>query len=265
MIFTESLNTIDKVRSLSIFLGEINDLDILNISNDDLKINHLRSVCFDIDRYINIAIEFAKTNYLTEERIILLIQHAEKLKNKQNIFENELTKLGSPRNLEQEYEINSAFDFELEPKLEIKLLPNAIEIERRIRDSITKNNSDVNSNKNSYSKKPFPFYCEIGALFAQGFINRVVDKNRGYLFFYKDCSFEKIEHLSKYIKKDILNAEKEVRQYISSTLNKKGEKNFYSSEKKMNKILEFCKTNNYTVTIEFNKKYKNLIDERNAP
>ncbi len=261
MIFTHTINTEDKVRALSILLEEIEHANILNVENKNSKIEDLKSVCYEIDWHINQSIEFAKTNYLREERIILLIEHGKQLIKIQKTYEKELIKLGSKRDLENEYEINSAFDFELIPKNEITLLSNAIEIEKRIREALkeTKFNNESKTLLEAISNENYYFYYEVGALFAQGFIKREVIKF-GYVFYYKAIQFDKIEHLSEYIKEEVLKTEKSVRQYISATLNEKGKKNFYNSKNQMKNIIEFCKKNNYEITNDFKTRYEIFID-----
>lgn len=256
MIFNITLNTKDKVKSLAVLIEEIKLANILNIEDENLRIENLKSVCHEIDWHINKSIEFAKTTYLREERIALLIEHGKRLKISQKMYESELIKLGSKRDLQNEYEINKAFDFELNPKKEITLLPNAIEIEKRIRGTLEKvefnNESKFVSDENHY------FYCEIGALFAQGFIKKEIEEF-GYVFGYKNNRFEKVEHLSKFIKEDVLKTKKSVRQYVSATLYENGKKNFYDSKSQMKNIIEFCNQNNYKITDDFKSRYEKLI------
>jgi len=196
MIFTHTLNTKDKVHSLSTLLEEIEHASILKGENKNSKVEKLKSVCYEIDWHINQSIEFAKTNYLREERIVLLIEHSKRLRKIQKTYEKELIKLGSKRDLENEYEINDAFDFDLNPKKEIVLLSNAIEIEKRIREAL--NETKSNNENTPVRNKNYYFYCDIGALFAQDFIRREIAEF-GYVFSYKTIQFDKIEHLSKYI------------------------------------------------------------------
>jgi hypothetical protein len=136
MVYNLTLNTKDKVSALAVLIEEINEAETLEISDKKSKISGLKSTCLNIDFFINQAIEFSKINYLSEERIILLIEHCKDLKQIQKSFEKELVNLGSNRNFQNEKEIRTAFDFELEPKTEINFLLNAIEIEKRIRTEI---------------------------------------------------------------------------------------------------------------------------------
>lgn len=98
-------------------------------------------------------------------------------------------------------------------------------------------------------------YCEVGSLFAQGFISK--DKE---FFYYKEERFERKTELVKYIKAEVLKANKSVRQYVEATLNEKGQKDFYNSKGMMKKIIEYCKYKNIIITSEFQSKYNDLIN-----
>ena len=91
--------------------------------------------------------------------------------------------------------------------------------------------------------KTYHFYCQIGALFVQNLIykKRAEDK-LNYVYFFKDEQFVNANQLSKYIKKDILDTEQSVNQYIRDTLNDNDTlQNFYKSKTKQINILQYCK------------------------
>lgn len=109
------------------------------------------------------------------------------------------------------------------------------------------------NNVEKNNKKEFPKYCEIGSLFAQGLISI----NKGY-FYYKKRKFESAPEISRFLKKEILKIDTDIRQYIDATL-KKGGKSFYNS-KRMKIIIEYCKFNNIEITEDFQSKYNDLIN-----
>jgi hypothetical protein len=148
MIFINTLNTKDKVTSLATLIEEIKYANILNEADKKLKIKKLKSTCFDIDTFINEAIEYSKTIYLKEVKIYLLIEHGKRLKEIQKSFEIELENLGSKRDFQNEYELRAAFDFELKPINKIDYIENAHIIEKRIRTELE--NSIVIGVKNKY-------------------------------------------------------------------------------------------------------------------
>ena len=98
----------------------------------------------------------------------------------------------------------------------------------------------------------FPFYCQIGALFAQGFI--LQKKNN---FFYKNEQFDSISQLSKHIQ-GVLKTKKETKPYINSTLTGYGIKNFYNSFIKMNRIIKYCEYQKIAITHDFENKFTNI-------
>lgn len=100
------------------------------------------------------------------------------------------------------------------------------------------------------STKIFPFYVEIGALFAQGFITK-----KKFEFYYIDKEFSDCSKLSRHIKENVLCTEKRVRQYINDTLNENGEKNFYDSKTEMENIIKYCNHKNIEVIDDFQSKY----------
>lgn len=244
MIFTHTLNTKDKVRSLSILLEEIEHANILSLENKNSKIENLKSICYEIDWHINQSIEFAKTNYLREERIVLLIEHGKRLKKIQKTYEKELIKLSSKRDLENEYELNTAFDFDLNPKREIIPLENAVEIENRIRRAV------------SQIKKPFTeeAWFKVGLCFAEGkmekyLLNGVMNPN---------WSARKIA--------EELNLP-ECQKYFLGTLNNydstksNSSKNIFNNLNNIEKIIEYCNDNKISISESFRNRYNELKEK----
>lgn len=115
---------------------------------------------------------------------------------------------------------------------------------------------------NSYNEHDdinnFPFYCKIGALFAQGFISKKTLKGIGSEYFYKEEKFNTPNQLSIYIKNEVLKTEKQVKQYINGTLKENAEKNFYNNKRLMKNTIEYCNENNIKITPEFLSKYNSL-------
>ncbi len=101
--------------------------------------------------------------------------------------------------------------------------------------------------------KTFPFYVQIGALFAQGFITK-----KNFDFYYTDKEFRSCNSLSMHIKETILCTQKMVTQYINDTLSGNGTKNFYDSKTKMKNIIEYCEHENIKITEDFQSKYTEL-------
>lgn len=96
----------------------------------------------------------------------------------------------------------------------------------------------LNPYNSKVEKATLPFYCEIGALFAQ---NLVFKKNE--LFCYKDHCERSMRRLSKYIQNEILNTEKNIYSYIQATLTEaETNKNFFNSLKQMNNIMVYCES-----------------------
>ncbi|MFV0565862.1 MAG: hypothetical protein ACK5NB_08525 [Flavobacteriaceae bacterium] len=108
--------------------------------------------------------------------------------------------------------------------------------------------SETTPTNNSY-----PFYCEIGVLFAKGLIQF---KDQEY--YYQDNHFVSIAKLSEHIQKEVLKTNKAVRQYVNDTLFETGTKNFYSSSKMMKNIIDFCNSKNIDVVKDFQDKYTKL-------
>lgn len=112
----------------------------------------------------------------------------------------------------------------------------------------------LKTDKNKNLAKPHPKYCEIGSLFAQGFIHK-----KGFNFYYKELKFEDCSKLSRYLKNEILNIKTDIRQYIDGTL-KEQTKNFYKSKIMMRNIIDYCKFNNIEITEDFQSKYNDLVN-----
>jgi hypothetical protein len=109
------------------------------------------------------------------------------------------------------------------------------------------------------TEKEFPFYCRIGALFAQGFITKSSKKGIGYVYFFKEREFENPSQLSKYIREVELKTSHNVKQYVNDTLYENGVKNFYGNKRHMKNILAFCKEKNFQITSDFKDRYS-LLD-----
>ncbi len=95
---------------------------------------------------------------------------------------------------------------------------------------------DTNT-KNIILKKGFPKYCEIGSLFAQGFISKKSNNSKlGFNFYYKELEFESVKKLAEYLEDEVLKIDTGVRQYINDTLTDNGQKNFYRSKGMIKKV-----------------------------
>ena len=244
MVYELTLNTKDKVSALATLIEEINDQKILEDLNKDSKIEKLKSTCHDIDFFINKSIEHYKREYLREERIYLLIHHCIKLKEIQKSYELELTSLESKRCIEEEYQINKAFDFEL-PSIndldEKPLLSNATAFEKRIRDSI--NNNNFKPILSNYDKAWF----KIGLLLANGELTNIHDDS--------NKNFAKTTRVLV----DKIGIKESDRPYISESINKnKSSKNIYNNKKYMEAIFKYCTEKKLKTTDDFKDKYNTL-------
>ncbi|MFT5216442.1 MAG: hypothetical protein ACI83H_001565 [Glaciecola sp.] len=94
------------------------------------------------------------------------------------------------------------------------------------------------------SKKSVFDYCQVGVLFAQGFI-----KKKGFDYFYKEQSFKSSLVLAKYLKENDIVAVDSVRQLIDNTFSD-NKQSLYNSTKSKN-ILEYCSTSGITPVQEF--------------
>ena len=150
MIYINALNESDKVTSLATLLDEIKAANIFDKPDRKSKVESLKSTCFYIDNFILNSIEYYKREYLEEGRIQLLIEHGKRLKELQKSFETELIRLGSKRDLQNEYELKTAFDFNLDDGKKKPFLSNSVEIELRIKEEIGLNIRQV---KKSIFKK----------------------------------------------------------------------------------------------------------------
>jgi hypothetical protein len=107
--------------------------------------------------------------------------------------------------------------------------------------------------KHKFIPKILPFYCVIGALFAQNYIYRV-SKKIEFSYFYNDVEFPNPSQLSKYIKNEVLITERSVHQYIDDTLkNNKTTHNLYSSKTQKDNIIQYCLNENIKIS---NEKFK---------
>lgn len=113
---------------------------------------------------------------------------------------------------------------------------------------------DLSNTKGTENKNPYPKYCEIGSLFAQGLIHK-----KGFNFYYKKRQFEDCSKLSRYLQEKILKIKTDVRQYIDGTL-KDQSKNFYKSKTRMKNIIDYCNENNIKITEDFQSKYNDLVN-----
>lgn len=244
MIYELTLNTKDKINALATLIEEINNQKILEDLNKDSKIKKLKSTCHDIDFFINKSIEYYKREYLREERICLLIDHSIKLKEIQKSYELELTSLGTKRCIEEEYQINKAFDFELSSINDLDekpLLSNATEIEKRIRDSI--NNNIFKPILSNYDKAWF----KIGLLLANGELTNI-HKN-------SNKNFSKTTRVLV----DKIGIKESDRPYISESINEnKSSKNIYKNKKYMETIFNYCTEKKIKITNDFKEKYNSL-------
>ncbi len=246
MIFYRALNTVDRVTSLATLIEEIKAFEILDESNRALKIERLKSICFDIDSFINRAVEYAKTTYLKEERIYLLIEHSKRLKEIQKAFEIELLSLGSKRDFQNEYELKTAFDFELDPIKPTQLLPNAIEIENRIKRAIK--NHDFETIKPYKDKAWF----KIGVLLATGELKAIHIENG------------KNATKTTMILVDKVGIKKTDRPYISDSIYNSGKtKNIHKRLGWMEKIIQHCREKEFIIDPSFTEEY-NKIRQKNT-
>lgn len=100
-------------------------------------------------------------------------------------------------------------------------------------------------------------YCEIGVLFAQGFIKKVVNySQRGFDYFYKEKSFKSSTELEKYLQKHDIVTVKSIRQYIDGTLGPGDDlHNLYIGVRAKN-VEDYCKLIPVTPTAEWNDEVK---------
>ncbi len=102
---------------------------------------------------------------------------------------------------------------------------------------------------NSEEENKSPFYCKIGALFAQEYITKEPNKDSfGFSYFYKEKKFESVNKLAKHIQKNVLKTDKIVRQYISDTLYKNGIKNLYLNQTMRSNVIKYCEIHNINIT-----------------
>lgn len=115
---------------------------------------------------------------------------------------------------------------------------------------------DVFELSNTHFEKDlnFPFYCEVGALFAQGLFRY----GKGELYF-RDIKYDSVRKLSEFIKNSEVSEKKSVQQYVNATIKDiNDDKNFYQSLKKMEKIMKYCRVKGIQISQEFQSKYDYL-------
>ena len=112
---------------------------------------------------------------------------------------------------------------------------------------------NTNIKKTTSENPELPKYCEIGSLFAQGFLH--LKENHPY---FKKERFKSYSQLAKHIRSEVLENDTGVRQYISDTLSGSGQKNFYQSKGMMKKVVEYCQLKNIKITEEFQSKNNDL-------
>jgi len=132
------------------------------------------------------------------------------------------------------------------------------QIESKFKEVLTNLIENINDNylkyktENTDEVKGEYFYCQIGALFAQGFIKRETNKGIGATYFYKEKSFESINKLANHIKKEVLKTRRAVRQYIDATLSgNNNTKDFYKNKNLNENTISYCKTNNIKIVEDF--------------
>jgi len=128
----------------------------------------------------------------------------------------------------------------------IKILKNKFSI--RIFDSPLENEFDLltGSDKNIAKKeKPFDFYCEIGALFFQGFIyKKHIKETKEYVYCYKEHEFNSVNSLSNFIKDTVLKTKRTTYSYLQATLKEsRSKKDFYHWKTINEKTVKYCKHN----------------------
>lgn len=176
---------------------------------------------------ISIGLENLPTMFLTEEdllnKIISFVEDGKKKKFKKNI--KDLVTYG--------------VYFQLEPWMKV------INREPKI------NSIEENITKEKEPKK----YCEIGSLFAQGFIKKEKEE-----FYYKIKTFKTLTQLCIYLNNEVLKKEVEnIRQYIGSTLNETANhQNFYSAKALIKNVWNYCITNNLKISEHYQSIYDNI-------
>ncbi|MFA5296868.1 MAG: hypothetical protein WC389_01520 [Lutibacter sp.] len=180
------------------------------------------------------------------------INEIDKLLKKESInyVANEVT--GKLENIKQKEEFKKLIESmdNVDYQNDTKFFKKDIKHLKILKDNILSNENGIEKNIKHH------FYCQIGALFAQGFI--FMESKNNYM--YKNKSFTDITALTKYIQNDVLQNKKSVRQYIQNTINGNGIKNFYKSKIMMGKIINYCNENNLKVTHTFQDKFNKIND-----
>lgn len=116
-----------------------------NIWNSkESKKKYLSYCYYELEKDMNNAIYYAQTNFLKSQKIELLREYYKTIEVILKKIEIELSKIKFDL-ISFKTGIYKAFDFELRPKKELSLLPNYLEIEKRIK-GIESNNSSIKEN-----------------------------------------------------------------------------------------------------------------------
>lgn len=214
------------------------------------QLDSLSLLSMEIEKAIDETIAFLMCNIVVPHVFKQFLFILKDLNETLRIVEVELGKCGYTENIRDLERLNREIDRELNIGSEnYNFLPNAIDIKFEI----------LNYIKVETVEKPsFPAYCEIGSLFAQGFVTKKNNKATGsYIYLFKEKEFDDFPTLLKYIK-SILTKDARIRQYVSDTLNNTGIKDIYSSKKMMQEILRYCKYNRIQPTANFIEKMELL-------
>lgn len=203
--------------------------------------------CLEVEEKINDTIGFLMCNRVAP---VVFKQYLNVLKTlneyvittKVNLKENNYLE-----KLEEIEDLNQRIDIISNVNKTSSFLPECLEIKHEIQEFIKVENK----------KQPnFPAYCEIGSLFAQGFLDKkIVDKK--YIYLYRDKEFDDFPTFKKFVESK-LNRKATIRQYLNDTLNNGGIKNFYSVKKQLQEIKRYCDYYNIQPTEYFIKKLNAL-------
>ncbi|MBW1297777.1 hypothetical protein [Aquimarina litoralis] len=222
------------------------------LKGDEL-IGYLQMTCvnakFEIDRAIFF---FKQTEVLFDDQMEDLKDVLRRINSYLLMAKEELYKLGTEpsKELEESFGISAYRNFFHPSK--ISLLKNHKEIEKEIRDYI----------KAKIKEEPdFPYYCEVGALFAQGLIrSKKIPEEASYKYYYKNEDPLDFPKFWKYIKEKVIGRGNP-RQILQHSFDKQGDKNIYTS-KRIQKIYDYCKHYNIEMVDDFIKEYENITKEK---
>ncbi len=243
------INEKDKIVALNVLKEELNDLDLINSNQEtDILVGNLKTGCRYIEDAIEKAIYFAKYRKdLRQQRQQLLIGQAKQLNVIKEQYEAKLIELGFERNEIEETNFEAAFDFELLPKRDLRLLPNSIEIENNIRKAI-----DEFIPKKEGAQVKDKSWFKIGVLLATGDLMVLYEKKN------RNATQTTLELV------DRIGIKETDRPYISDSIYNAGKsKNIYKRLDWMQAIVNHCKTENITITLDFMDKYKATLDKEN--